>query len=74
MGKHDTGTWPEDGLIFCETEQTWCCRVDMQSGRCTRNRCNIHDPEYIAHMEEVERRRIQRMHEAQEEQRKGRRV
>jgi len=45
--------WPEAGLIFCDREQTWCGNVDTNTGRCRAERCNIHDPEYIARQKEM---------------------
>ena len=74
MGKNDSaGTWPEDGLIFCEREQTWCCRVDMDSGRCMIGLCDIRDPDYIARKAEAEHRR-KRNEERERMKRKERRL
>ncbi|MEG1036593.1 MAG: hypothetical protein RSA49_04180 [Anaerovoracaceae bacterium] len=41
-------TWPENGIILCEKEQTWCAMINIKTGRCKSTSCNIHDDEYIA--------------------------
>ena len=49
--------WPEAGIIYCEKEQVACAYCSTEDGTCKRSRCNIHDPEYIARQEEIERTR-----------------
>ncbi|MEG2522238.1 MAG: hypothetical protein RSA49_05125 [Anaerovoracaceae bacterium] len=42
------GRWPEDGIIYCTKEQCLCMGVNIKTGICKFERCNIHDPDYIA--------------------------
>jgi len=48
-------TWPEAGLIYCEREDTWCAYTDLTDGSCKADRCDIHDPDWIARQEKIER-------------------
>lgn len=50
-------TWPESGIIWCEREQTACMCCSTTDGSCTKDRCNIHDPDYVRRQEKIEETR-----------------
>lgn len=49
-------SWPEAGRIFCEKEYIYCARVDLLTGACTVEKCNITDPDYIQTQIEINKR------------------
>jgi len=42
-------TWDEvatkEGRIYCQTKDTWCAMVNMNTGECIRDKCVQDDPE-----------------------------
>lgn len=50
--------WPQAGIIFCETEQVACAYCSTEDGTCKRERCNIHDADYIKRQAEIEKTRL----------------
>lgn len=55
-------TWPAAGIIFCESCQLYCARVDLKTGICTAEACNITEPSFIAKEKAMERKR-QELHD-----------
>jgi len=46
--------WPDYARTYCEREDTLCFYIDMETGKCMADRCNIHDPEYIAEQKRIQ--------------------